>query len=443
MFYDCHAAGIRCAVLEVSDVRATANAGKTYFDLGIISVSHGFSDGFSGLLAPVLALIVIEFGLSELQTGLLLSLPGLATFLLILPVSLIADLRRNRLELFVAGLALASAAYFSMAHVGTFGVLLALAFLARCGNAVFHPCGTALVAERFPDRRAMAISVFGIAGTVGAAGIPLIQGLIADVAGWRVSIAVFAIPVALLLPLIWMRYRRIRGGQPPAGPKPLVTDTISMLRQSLQLFRTVFHNQRVVGLGVTYALTAIAAKSSTGFLPLLAVRRFAMSTTEIGLMVSLYYASGIAFKALAVLFYRRLGTGMALRIPLALSLGAVLGMVVAPSAGFLMVLVVIAGFANSISPIVLTATADSCAPSQLTSSVGLVYWLHSMWFVGPLLGGAIADHFGLLWVYVFAAAVFAGAAGVTVARFNATADAAESAESRKEDGRIDPADRQE
>ena len=208
-----------------------------------------------------------------------------------------------------------------MAQAGTFGVLLALAFLARCGNAVFHPCGTALVAERFPDRRAMAISVFGIAGNIGAAGIPAIQGLIADAAGWRFSIAVFAIPVALLLPAIWIRYRWVGGGRPSVGPEPLLTGTIAMVRHSLQLFRNVARNQSVVRLGVIYALTAIAAKSSAGFLPLPAAGEFAMSTGQIGLMVSLYYASGIAFKAPAALFYRRLGTRMALRIPLALSFG--------------------------------------------------------------------------------------------------------------------------
>ncbi len=401
-------------------MRATETVRKAYFDLGIISVSHGFSDGFNGLLAPVLALIVAEFGLSEFEAGLLLSLPGVATFLLILPVSLIADLRGKRLELFVAGLALAAGAYFSMVQVGTFGVLLALAFLARCGNAVFHPCGTALVAERFPGRRALAISVFGIAGNIGATSMPLIQGLIADIAGWRLSIAVFAIPVALLLPVIWIRYRRIRSDQPPAEQMTPLRGTTSMFRQSLQLTRDVLRNRSVVSLGVTYALTAIAAKSSAGFLPLLAVRRLGMSTAAIGLMVSLYYASGVAFKAVAVLLYRRLGARVALRIPLVLSVGAVLGMAAAPNAVFLIMFAVIAGLANSISPIVLAAAADSCEPSALTSSVGLIYWMHSLWFIGPLLGGAIANHFGLAWVYTFAAAVFAAAAAATFSRATAT-----------------------
>ncbi len=394
-------------------MKFTSAVRRAYLDLGIISLCHGLSDGFNGVLAPVLALIVIEFGLAESQAGLLLSLPGVATFLLILPVSVIADFRGRRLELFVAGLALAAGAHFSMMQAGSFGVLLALAFLGRSGNAVFHPCATALVAERFPGRRALAISVFGIAGNIGATAMPLIQGLIAGSGGWRLSIAVFSIPLALLLPLIWIRYRRVQSDQPHLGRTTPALAGTSVLPGSLQLTRKVFANRSVVGLGATYALTAVAAKSSAGFLPLLAVRRFGMSPAAIGLMVALYYASGVAFKAMAVLLYRRLGTGSALRIPLALSIAAVLGMAVAPSAAVLVLLAAVAGLANSISPIVLAAAADRCEPSALTSSIGLIYWLHSLWFLGPLLAGAIANDLGLVWVYVFSAVVFAAAAGAS------------------------------
>gem|GEM_PF-4031589 len=84
---------------------------------------------------------------------------------------------------------------FSDRFNGLLAAVSAPAFPARCGNAVFHPCGTALVAERFPDRRAMAIS--------------------------------------LLLPVIWFRYRWIRGGQPPAGPKSLLTGAPNLVVEVL------------------------------------------------------------------------------------------------------------------------------------------------------------------------------------------------------------------
>ena len=38
-----------------------------YFDLGVIGVTHGLSDGFNNMLVPVLALIVADFRLSPVE----------------------------------------------------------------------------------------------------------------------------------------------------------------------------------------------------------------------------------------------------------------------------------------------------------------------------------------------------------------------------------------
>ena len=61
------------------------------FDLGIIGSTHGLSDGFSSLLKPVLALIVVDLGLSTFDAGVLLSVFSVSTFLFLYPLSLLAD----------------------------------------------------------------------------------------------------------------------------------------------------------------------------------------------------------------------------------------------------------------------------------------------------------------------------------------------------------------
>ena len=44
-----------------------------YFDLGIMTFTHGLSDGYANLLLPVLTLIVAELSLSKFDTGILIS----------------------------------------------------------------------------------------------------------------------------------------------------------------------------------------------------------------------------------------------------------------------------------------------------------------------------------------------------------------------------------
>ena len=98
---------------------------RDWLDLGLIGSAHGLSDGYSNLLVPVLAL--------------------------------------------------ASASYFAMQWAGGFTVLAVLAFLAGAGNAAYHPCGTALTAERFRHRRSFAISLHSLMGNLGAAVMPVVQ----------------------------------------------------------------------------------------------------------------------------------------------------------------------------------------------------------------------------------------------------------------------------
>jgi hypothetical protein len=131
-----------------------------------------------------------------------------------------------------------------MLAASVLGLLLVLAFLAGAGNAVYHPCGTALAAERFPNIRPYAISLHGMMGNIGTSVIPILQTFIAQRAGWRWSVAVCTLPVLIL--------------------------------------------------AVMYALSGMASKSSIGFLALLATRRFGFSVATVGLVISMYYGAGIA-----------------------------------------------------------------------------------------------------------------------------------------------------
>lgn len=61
--------------------------------------------------------------------------------------------------------------------------VVALAFIAGAGNATFHPCGTALTAERFADRRSIAVSMFSMMGNAGASIMLVVQAFLATAAG--------------------------------------------------------------------------------------------------------------------------------------------------------------------------------------------------------------------------------------------------------------------
>lgn len=396
----------------MSDVASKAPTARVrwrfqdYLDLNIIGATHGLSDGFAKLLVPVLALIVADLGLSVFEAGLLLSSFTVAEFLFLYPLSTLADHSGHKKLILIGGLGLSTLAFLAMYWTTTFWGLAGLAFLAGAGNAVYHPCGTALTALRFADRRAFAISYHGMWGNIGVSVVPVLQAAVAAMAGWRVAIAVCALPAALLLPLVSVRF--------PSGVTAVIKQQRSTLTSNVKaLTSQVMQNRSVVLLALTYALSGISTKGLTGFLPLLAVSKFGMDTTTIGLALTCYFGAGVIAKPLMGYLYDRWGARSALFTPLLLSGFLTLALGFTPWSATLIVLATIVGVFSPISPIILTAAADVADDTVLASSIGFIYTLYGLGFLSPLIGGWLADHFQMEASYLFFALAAWGGASIS------------------------------
>ena len=378
---------------------------RDYLDLGLIGSAHGLSDGFSSLLVPVLALIVAELNLSTIRTGTLLSIFSLSTFLFLYPLSITADHSGNKKIILIAGLTLASISYFSMQWTRGFSSLALLTFIAGAGNAAYHPCGTALAAERFRSRRAIAISFHSLMGNLGASIMPVIQAAVATGFGWRSAVAVCTLPALLILPSIGIRF--------PRGDKANVSTgrTFASLRV---LTSMVLKNRNVVLLAVVYALKGMATKTMIGFFPLLATGKFGMKTSLIGTALTLYFFMGVGAKPIMGFLYSRWGARAALFYPLCISGGIALLIGFVPWTPVLIFLIALAGLVSPISPIILTAAADMSAKEALASSVGFIYTFHGLGFIAPVIGGWLAESFGMSTNYIFAAVLIWLSGGVAL-----------------------------
>lgn len=376
---------------------------QDYLDLNLIGATHGLSDGFAKLLVPVLALIVADLGLSVFEAGLLLSSFTLAEFLFLYPLSTVADHSGHKKLILIGGLGLATVAFLAMYWTTSFWGLAALAFVAGAGNAVYHPCGTALTALRFADRRALAISYHGMWGNIGVSVVPVAQAAVAAMAGWRAAIAVCALPALILLPLLGIRF--------PSGVTATTKAQANTLAANVKaLTSQVLRNRAVVLLGLTYCLNGISTKGLTGFLPLLATNRWGMDTTTVGVALTCYFGAGVVAKPLMGYLYDRWGARAALFTPLVLTGVLTLALGFTPWAATLIVLATVVGIFTPISPIILTATADVADDAVLASSIGFIYTLYGLGFLSPLIGGWLADHFQLETSYLFfALAAWGGA----------------------------------
>ena len=386
---------------------------QDYFDLGVIGTTHGLSDGFAGLLKPILVLMVLDLGLTTFQAGTLLSIFSVSTFLFLYPLSLLADFGGRKKEILILGLAVAAGAFLAMQWAPNFAMVSLCAFLAGAGNATFHPCGTALTTERFPHNRSYAVSFYSMMGNAGASLMPVAQSMVAVAAGWRSAISVCVLPTIILLPLVSLRFQNapVSTAASAGVGEPLIGH---MWRHMRALSRLVFHNRDVVLLAVIYALAGMGTGVVTGFLSLLAFDRFALNTTAIGMAISLYYLAGVFAKPLMGYLYNRWGARMALWIPLLLSGVLTLGIALTPWQFSFVPLIALLGATVPISPIILTAAAERSDQSAMASSVGFIYTCYGLSFISPLIGGWLAELYRLEWCYVYAALLLWVGSGVAL-----------------------------
>jgi len=375
-----------------------------YGDLLIIGSAHGLSDGFSNMLVPVLALIVADLGLSTIQAGTLLSIFSLATFLFLYPLSVLADYTGRKKFILIAGLGLAAGSFVLMSGTQSFTALLIFSFLAGAGNSTYHPCGTALAAERFSAHRAFAISFHGLGGNIGTSLMPLVQAAVAAVASWRIAVAAFAVPALALLPMLNVRFHGKSAG-----------DAARSQGQGIRvMLPLVFQNRNVILLALAKALGGFGTKGMIGFLPLIASTKLGMDTASIGLAVSLYFGAGAVSKPLMGYLYSRWGARAALMLPLLGAGSFTIAIPFATGESALILFSMMAGVFASVSPIILTAAADLCEPEVLASSIGVIYTAHALNFIAPLAGGWLAEKYNLDVSFYFYGIVTWMAMGVAV-----------------------------
>jgi nitrate/nitrite transporter NarK len=253
----------------------------------------------------------------------------------------------------------------------------------------------------------MAISIHGTGGNIGTSLMPLLQSAVVTVAGWRTAVGACALPAAVLLPLIGVRFSGkadAESERPQGNP-----------RQRLGILTSrVLKNRNVVLLALVYALKGLGSKGAIGFLPLLAVQRFSMDTAAIGVAVSVYYTVGLVGKPLMGSLYNRWGARLALLAPLLFTGVFALGIGFLSWAPALIPLAALLGVVSPISPIILTAAADLSDEEILASSVGFIYTCYGLGFLSPLVGGWLASGRGsLVASYAFFALVTWVGAGVS------------------------------
>jgi len=227
-----------------------------------------------------------EWGLTDVQSGLLMSVVYWSIVAFVFPVSILVDRWSRKKTIGVMAL-LWTAATIVCAFTKTFPQLLAARAGIGIGEAGYAPAGTAMLSGLFPpEKRSRMMGLWNISIPLGiAVGIGL-GGFIATHWGWRHAFGLVAIPGAIVAILFFFvkDYKTVELVKTDASCK---TGPSKIKMSKMDIFREFIHTPSLILTNIGFIGCIFANNAIIFWLPTYFHRTTGMSISEAGMKTSL------------------------------------------------------------------------------------------------------------------------------------------------------------
>ena len=413
---------------------AEAPAGRSYRELWLITIGHALTHWYPATFYLLLPIIGNELGLSFSQIGLIMTCQYIAGAVANVPGGVLVDTVGRKGLLMGVSLFWVGFPYLLMSFTHSYLLLLACVALVGVGNSLWHPTAIPTLARRFPERKGYVLSLHGMGGNAGDALAPLVVGALLGWLSWRQVVVVNVVPglVMSLLILVFLGTLRLGGkagakaggnggsatgsttGSKPAGAAT-AGKTDDEPSQSLADYarglRALFRNRSLVLLSTSGAFRSMTQNALLTFLPLFLAREMGYSPVYIGAAMFALQAAGLLASPIAGHLSDKLGRRSVLMTSMAMTAVVLVFMAVAGRSNFFVFFIAVLGFfLYAIRPVIQAWTLEATPRNMGGSSIGILFGAQSLGAsIAPLLGGVIADRWGLGATFYFLAGTIVAA----------------------------------
>ena len=366
------------------------------FPLGHLAVDWGGAALY--LLVPAIA---TDLGLSPTQVGLLFTCTMMGAGLVALPAGVLGDTIRFRGIFLLSTFWWVAIAYLFASVVTQYWLLIVLLATATAGAMAWHPIAMGELVQRMPGRRAFALAIHGVGGTLAQVLAPLSVGFLLALLDWRQVLQVSTLPAII----VGVLFFRLAGMVGTPSQRTFDRSDVKTLVSALR------HSRSIVALTVLI-LFGMSVTSLMSMTPLYLQRVRGASYGFTGLAVALMMLSA----ALAGPFIGRLSDRISRKMValVGLLMGSVaIAMISLFSWDWALLLAMVAvGLSLMGTRSVLMATALEAVGTRETTVLGFIFAVgEGIGAAGAFLAGLVGE-IDLTWSLVFSAALALAAAGV-------------------------------
>jgi MFS family permease len=352
----------------------------------------------------LLPLIGKELGLTYAQIGLVMTCQHIAGAISNIPGGMFVDTVGRKGFLLALSLFWIGFPYLLIGFAHSYWLLLLCVSLVGIGNNLWHPTAIPALANRFPGRKGLVLSIHGMGGNVGDAVAPLVIGALLATLTWREVVFVNIVPGVLIACLILVYLGSLRLAGEAAEKK--TSPEGQTLAEYLRGLRSLLRNRSVILLTVSSAFRTMTQVALLTFLPVFLAYEMGYSPFWVGACLFVLQAAGFIASPIAGHLSDRMGRRTIIVSSMAMTAVVLVFMAIAgQSAAFIFFIAILGFFLYAVRPVLQAWMLETTPRKMGGTSIGVLFGVqHVGSAVGPLAGGIIADQYGLMATFYFLAA---------------------------------------
>jgi MFS family permease len=393
---------------QPADAAQTAQTGATrsFKEAWLISLGHSLTHWYPATFYLLLPIIGAELGLSFSQIGLIMTCQYIAGAVANLPGGMLVDTVGRKGLLMAVSLFWVGFPYLLMGFTHSYLMLLVCVMMVGIGNSLWHPTAIPTLARRYPERKGLVLSLHGMGGNAGDAIAPLVIGSLLTLLSWREVVMLNVVPGLFMSALLLVFLGTLQLGSKRSAGATADEPGRQTLAEYGRGLRQLFGNRSLVLLSTSGAFRAMTQNALLTFLPLYLARELGYSILLVGAAMFALQAAGLAAAPIAGHLSDRLGRRSVVMTSMAMTAVVLVFMAFAGKSVAFIVFVAVLGFVlYAIRPVIQAWLLESTPKNMGGSSIGIMFGAQALGSsIAPLIGGMIADHYGLGATFYFLAA---------------------------------------
>jgi MFS family permease len=360
----------------------------------------------------LLPLIGNEMGLSYSQIGFIMTCQYAAGAISNVPGGMLVDMWGKKGQLMALSLFWVGFPYLMMGFSSQYWMLLICVMLVGIGNNLWHPTAIPLLGSMFPKRKGLALSLHGMGGNVGDALAPLAVGALLTTLSWREIVVLNVVPGAAMSMLILfflgtMTFAPKKKAAPaPESAVAAADGQGQSMRSYMQGVKDLMRTPGLFLLTLSSGFRSMTQGTLLTFLPLYLAKEMHYDVFWVGAGMALLQLAGFIAAPIAGHLSDTMGRKTILMSSFGMSGVVLLLMTFAGGSPWFVFLIAVLGFFLYAARPIMQAWMLEATPKNMGgTAIGLMFGMQSgAQAVAPILGGIVADHYGLLAAFYLLAA---------------------------------------